>query len=167
MIINEALVRLLLNKGVEVKIVGGKFSTALRAAVAIESESITRLLLDAGADINVEVTASHTTKDNKWFNTEFTSTLQLASASCNVSIFQLLLDHGMVLSPEYIEEALAQVVTANTLENKLKMIDFLVAKGTDIKRYGSRALISACGYNSEIEIVHKLLSLGAPLNWAK
>lgn len=162
---NEPLVRLLLSKGVDINTVGGEFGTALRASIAMEFESITKLLLDAGADINVEVTASHTTKADRVSVTEFKSVLQVATASCNLSFLQLLLDHGMVLSPEYLEDTLVQAVKGNNQENKLK-IDFLVSKGADMKMYGGRALRDACDWNGPIAIVHKLLSLGAPVNWA-
>ena len=96
-------------------------------------ESIIILLLDSGIDINIEGTTSHSMKINQWLNTEFKSTLKVATTSYNIFIIQLLLDHCMALPSEYIEDSLIQALITIKVENKLKMIDSIVSKGLDIK----------------------------------
>jgi ankyrin repeat protein len=163
---NETLVTHCLSNNVDVNAVGGEYGTALRAAIAMEHEPIVKLLLDAGAEIDIKATGFHSTKANEWTNSNFNSTLEVATASCNTSIFQLLLDHDMALAPEYLENALVQAVLARGLENKLKMLNYLISKGADIKKHGGKALFFACEWSGKIEVVQRLISLGAPLNWS-
>ena len=163
---NEPLVDRCLRNNVDTNVVGGEYGTALRAAVAMEHENIVKLLLEVGAQIDNKASAFHSTKANEWSNNTFSSTLEVATASCNISIFQLLLDHGMTLSPQYLENAITEAVTTLGVGNKSKMLDFLISKGADVKKYGGKGLFFACEWNGKIEIVQKLISLGAPLNWS-
>jgi len=49
------VVQLLLEKGANINVEGGRFGNALRAASIGNEESIVRLLLNEGADINAQV----------------------------------------------------------------------------------------------------------------
>ena len=162
---NETLVQHLLGNNVDVDVAGGEYGTALRAAIAMEHESIVQLLLEAGADMNIKVETFHCTKSRIHSNSHFNSALEVATASCNTSIFQLLLDHGMVFTAETTEAALVQAVKAYTLEDNLKMLALLVLHGADVKKQGGKALFFACE-SDKIEVLRKLLSLGAPVNWS-
>jgi ankyrin repeat protein len=46
------IVRILIENGADVNIVGGKYGTALQAAAMLGRESIVRLLIDNGAEVN-------------------------------------------------------------------------------------------------------------------
>jgi ankyrin repeat protein len=162
---NGDLVKLLLGRGVDVDVIGGEFGTALRAAIAMEHESVAKLLLDAGAQVNIEATASHSTKADSFCSSPFHSTLEVAVASCNTSIFNLLDDYGMARTRKSVENALVRAVQTPGIENKLKMLDCLISTGVDVKRYGGRALLYACSWSGKTKVVKLLLSLGAPIDW--
>jgi ankyrin repeat protein len=162
---NRDLVKLLLGRGVDVDVIGGEFGTALRAAIAMEHESVAKLLLDAGAQVNIEATASHSTKADRFCSSPFHSTLEVAVASCNTSIFKLLDDYGMARTRKSVENALVRAVQTPGIENKLKMLDCLISTGIDVKRYGGQALLFACSWSGKTEVVKLLLSLGAPIDW--
>ena len=51
---NEAIVRLLLDRGADINAQGGKYGNALQAAAYRGNEAIVRLLLERGADINAQ-----------------------------------------------------------------------------------------------------------------
>jgi ankyrin repeat protein len=156
----------LLNHDVEVNLVGGEFGTALRAAIAMEHESIVEGLLLAGADANIDAPAIHTLRDSG-NSREFKSTMEVVVASCNTKVLQVMLDHGMILYPQYLEDALEHVVNANIEPDKqLKMIDFLVSKGVDVRTHGGKAAVSACGRHDNPDIVRKFVSLGTPFETA-
>jgi ankyrin repeat protein len=162
---NERVMDILLKKGVpDVNTVGGEFGTALRAAIAMQHESIVKTLLDAGADIDLKVTATHDTKAMVNFSQTFHSTLELAIATCNIAVLDLLFHHGMVFAPEHITDALVHAVGAVTVEHTLRMIDLIVAKGVDLKRYGGKALVKASGRRSNSDVVRKLIYHNAPVD---
>jgi ankyrin repeat protein len=62
------VVRLLVDKGADVNVQGGRTGNALQAASERGHEAVVRLLLDKGADVNatstrrVEATAKHSTR---------------------------------------------------------------------------------------------------------
>ena len=160
---NETLVTYLLNHDVEVNLVGGEFGTAIRAAIAMDHESIVEGLLLTGVDANIDAPATHTLR-NRGHYREFKSTVEVAVASCNTKILQVLLNHGMMLDPQYLEDALEHLVSAGIEpENQLKMIDFLVSKGVDVRTHGGKAVVSACAWRRDnLDVVRELISLGAP-----
>lgn len=164
---NEDLVAMLLAKSVEVDTIGGEYGTALRAAVAMNHEGVVRLLLDAGANPNMRMEASHSTKANNFTNELFSSVVEIAAELANITMFQLLLDYGMELSPDVLENAFVKAVNTPEPDSKLKeMVEFLVSKGADIKRHGGLALFFASGWNRPVKVVRELISLGAPVNFA-
>jgi len=70
----------------------------------------------------------------------------------------------MIIDAQYLEDALEHVVNANTeSENQVKMMEFLVSKGVDVRTYRGKAAVSACGsWHDNIDVVRHLISLGAP-----
>ncbi|KAJ4474853.1 hypothetical protein J3R30DRAFT_617529 [Lentinula aciculospora] len=51
---NEAIVKLLIEKGVEINIQGGKYGNALQAVSLKGTEAIVKLLIEKGAEINIQ-----------------------------------------------------------------------------------------------------------------
>ena len=78
---NLEVIRLLLDKGADINIQGGKYGSALQAVSWGGNVEAIRLLLDKGADINIQVG-------------KYGSALQAASYRGNVEIVRLLLDKG-------------------------------------------------------------------------
>ena len=71
----------LLGRGADVNLVGGRYGTALQAALVGRSRSIVKLLLENGADVNARGT--------------YRSALQAALSDFNGhEIAQILLHHG-------------------------------------------------------------------------
>jgi ankyrin repeat protein len=51
---NEAVVRLLIDRGADVNTQGGEYGHALQAAALVGHEAVVRLLVDRGADVNAQ-----------------------------------------------------------------------------------------------------------------
>lgn len=77
-----AIVQVLLRAGSDVDRKGGKFGTALNAACKRDSIDLVRLLLNHGADPNIQVGG------------EFDNALQIACSGENLEVVLLLLEHG-------------------------------------------------------------------------
>lgn len=163
---NENLIIMLLTKSVKVDTNSGEYYTTLRATIATDHLGVVKLLLEAGANPNMKTEASHSTKANRYTIEAFNSAAEIAAESANITMFELLLDHGMELSPDVLENTFAKASGAPGLEDKLKMIVFLVSKGADIKKYGVLAAFFASDWNKTVEPLQKLISLGTPLDFA-
>jgi ankyrin repeat protein len=81
------IMRLLISRGVDVNSYDAKRNTPLLEAVAREDYDAARLLLEAGANPNLPSS-----------DAEIMHPINIAVLSGNVPIFQLLLEHGAVLS---------------------------------------------------------------------
>jgi ankyrin repeat protein len=78
---NEAIVRLLLEKGAEVNAQGGHFGNALQSAAVMGHEAIVRLLLEKGAKVNAQ-------------GGQYGNALQAAAVIGHEAIVRLLLENG-------------------------------------------------------------------------
>jgi ankyrin repeat protein len=78
---HHEVVRVLLDRGADVKAQGGYYGSALQAATARSHDKIVQVLLDSGADVNAQ--GGH-----------YGNALQEALAKGHVKIVQLLLNKG-------------------------------------------------------------------------
>lgn len=142
-------VKLLLDRGADVKLQGGYYGSALQAAAYNEDQSIIKLLLDRGADVNVK-------------GGRFGSALQAAAFRCTKSTVQLLIDRGADVNVQ--GGRYGSALMAATYFGREEIIQLLLDASADINAktgisYGS-ALYTAIG-EGEIDCAELLISRGA------
>lgn len=141
---NEAIVRLLLDRRADINAEDGEFGNALEAAVYEDNEVMVRLLLDCGADVNAQ-------------GGLYGNALQAAVCEGNEVMVQLLLDRGADVNARGGELLQTAVAEGNEV-----MVQLLLDRGADINakdgRYGS-ALHMAVDMGNEA-MVRLLLDSG-------
>lgn len=167
---HESLIRLLLQKGVDVNMrhnlgTGHEaYPTALHLASAFSLPSIVKLLLDAGADPNATSDATH--------DLNSTTPMMLAVWWCSTDKVRLLLEAGANTNGRYKGEVSILHAAAGWMRD-VEMVDFLLSTGADVSardRFGNTPLHFACADEEEKEwhlgpdIVKLLLGAGADVN---
>lgn len=119
---HEAIVRLLLRKGVDIEAAGGFSSpTALTAACFRGSESIVRLLLESGAEASKGVLCN---------SQDETTPLHAAAWNGSVEVTQLLINHGVDVNTQADKIGTPLILAA--YEGHYPMVEFLLDKGADV-----------------------------------
>lgn len=136
---HEAIVRLLLEKGADVNVQGGKYGNALQAAAYNGRESIVQLLLDKGAEVNAQ-------------GGDYKNALQAAAIYGWESIVQLLLDNGAEVNAQGGQYGNALQVAARSESESI--VQLLLDKGADINAkggsYGNAVQAAVIGIRWEI-----------------
>ena len=167
------VVQLLLDRGADINAQGGKFGTALQATAAVyKSEyvifepdkgvgafnrraEIIRLLLDKGADVNIQ-------------GGEYGTALRAAAYRGKVELIHLLLDKGADVNAqggggEY--GTALQAAAASSGESMLEVVRLLLDNGADVNaqsaggRYGTA--LHAAAHCSNVEVMRLLVEKGA------
>ncbi|XTI93570.1 ankyrin repeat-containing domain protein [Cenococcum geophilum] len=152
------LVRVLLNAGANPNALVPEYGEApLVAAARKKDVCLVTLLLDAGADVNVNQAPSRD---------EDKTALQYAIEWGNASIIEELLDAGAESSESTDSESVALIAAVKS--GDMTQIQNLLDKGVDInspsaKLDGRTALSAAAGENN-LDLVRYLLSIGADSN---
>lgn len=150
---HEHLVRMLLDRGVEVNKAGGCYGYALQAAAQGGDERVVQILLDVGADFNAQ-------------GGKYGNALQAAATNGHEKILQLLLNAGAevnVQSSDYHGHYTLQTAAFNGHE---MLVEILLDAGADVNaktRSGGNALQSAASKGYE-KLVRILLEKGADIN---
>jgi ankyrin repeat protein len=145
---NETLVRLLLDKGVDVNIQGGPLlRTALHEASQSGQEKIVRLLVDAGANLEIPDVYGDTA---------------LHRAVQHTKIVELLLDRGAKIDAQsfyWNETALHKAVDLGAE----KTVELLLSRGAriDVRGYYDMTVLHLAAVSGSKEIVEMLLKNGA------
>ncbi|KAF7978591.1 hypothetical protein HWV62_45310 [Athelia sp. TMB] len=142
------IARLLLDKGANVDIVGGKYSTALQAACARGHLELATLLLDKGANVDV-------------VGGKYGTALQAACARGQLELATLLLDKGADVDAEGGHYGTA--LQAACARGYLELATLLLDKGADVEVVGGfygTALQAACA-GGHLELATLLLDKGA------
>ena len=141
---------LLLDRGVDINAVGGKYGTALVAAVHGKSIDIVSLLLDRGANINMVAG-------------ECGTALATAVYGGSADMVSLLLDRGAninMVAGEY-GTALTTAVHGGIVD----MVSLLLDQGADVNAVGGDGTaLSAAVCNGSADMVSLLLDRGADIN---
>ncbi|RYP53496.1 hypothetical protein DL768_001533 [Monosporascus sp. mg162] len=148
---SQALLALLLDKGADVDIRGGRYGSALQMASLRGYEKIVQLLLEKGADINIE-------------GGGYGSPLRMASLRGHKKIVQLLLEKGADVNIE--GGGYGSPLRIALLRGHEKIVQLLLDRGPDVNieggGYGSALQIaSSRGYE---KIVQLLLEKVADVN---
>ncbi|KIK51048.1 hypothetical protein GYMLUDRAFT_252394 [Collybiopsis luxurians FD-317 M1] len=148
---NQAIVKLLLEKGANVNAQGGQNGTALQAAVTAGNEAILKLLLEKGANVNAQ-------------GGQYGTALQAAVAQNNAVIVNILFQKGVDVNvPGGFYGSALQAAAAQDNE---AMVQFLLEKGADVNLQGGHygnALQAAIPSGNQA-LVNLLLSQGADVN---
>lgn len=145
------IVKLLLDRGVDVNVQCGEYGNAVQAASKRGHEQVVKLLLDHGADINA-------------WGAIYGSALQAASSSGHEQVVKLLLNHGAdvnVWGGEY-----GGALQAASARGSKEIVQLLLNKGAYVNApggfYGNALQVaSARGFK---EIVQLLLNMNAEVN---
>jgi ankyrin repeat protein len=135
----------------------------MRAALAHNHEGIVEFLLDNNADFDREFEAYHPTIHNGE-NETYSSSLEVAVATNNPKLVQILLDHGLEINSN--SRACSRAIARALESQDCTMLEFLISKGADIKRYGAAALTPSINRhdNTRIEKTKILLKHGVNPN---
>ncbi|CAF9905723.1 hypothetical protein IMSHALPRED_003947 [Imshaugia aleurites] len=142
----------LLVKGADIEAAkGGIENSALYEVSSRGDESVTRVLLENGADVNAR-------------GGPFMNALQVASSSGHESIVQLLLEKGADMSAQ--GPRFSNALEAATLPGYKHIVEMLLARGADVNAQGGQyghvlQLASSMGFKSMVEL---LLANGANVN---
>lgn len=160
----ESVVRMLIHKGANVNApVGGEYGTALRAALANNYEEIARFLLQCGADMRCYGEFNHTTTEKPVVYENYHSALEVAAATNNPALVQLLLDNALGINED--GQACTLALHRASEMRDCTMLDFLIGKGADVRQYGGKALTSNCCTGTvRLERTKLLLRHGADVN---
>jgi len=160
----ESVVRMLIHKGANVNApVGGKYGTALRAALANNYEEIVRFLLQCGADMRCDGEFNHTTTEKPVLTESYHSALEVAAATNNPALVQLLLDNALGINED--GQACTLALRRASEMRDCTMLEFLISKGADVRQYGGEALISNRWTGTvRLERAKLLLRHGADVN---
>ena len=147
---DEAIVRLLLQKGVDIEAARGIYgATALIEACSTGNESIVRLLLESGAEASKGVLCKSQYK---------ITPLLVAASKGSVDVIQSLIDHGVDVNTK--DDSVATPLVLAAYAGHYSMVEFLLDKGADILANRDNfvnALIAA----KDRRIFQLLLSRGA------
>ena len=179
------LVRMSINNGADINAQGGKYHTALKAAVRSGNTSTTKLLLEAGANPNAQgglySTALEAAVNNKDtvitkllleaganFNDQgglYGNPLAAAAWSGNTSVAKLLLEAGADVNAQGGLYSPAIIVVATGTGNASTM-KLLLEAGADPNAQGGiyGTALAAAAINGEISTVELLLQAGADVN---
>ncbi|KAJ7249820.1 ankyrin repeat-containing domain protein [Mycena rebaudengoi] len=147
----EAVVRLLIEKGANVNAQGGIHGNALQATSYCEQESIVQLLIEKGADVNAQ-------------GGEYGNALQAASYWGHEAIVQLLIDKGVGVNAQGGEYGNA--LQAASLWNHKAVVQLLIKKGANVNAQGGKygnVLQAACYFRRE-GVVRLLIEKGVDVN---
>ena len=157
---NEAAVKIALQHGLSANEKGGSFTYPLLRATAVDTcpDSIVKLLLDNGADPNLEREGDDYT--DQIFRTALQHTSSVSKAS-------LLLDAGAKLDTVsgWLGTAL-HVAIADGGNQKSSIIKFLIDRGADVNRkapFVGSPLCYASG-KAQFDVVRLLIEAGADLH---
>uniref|UniRef100_A0A0D2YEN9 NACHT domain-containing protein n=1 Tax=Fusarium oxysporum (strain Fo5176) TaxID=660025 RepID=A0A0D2YEN9_FUSOF len=158
---NLEIVQLLLDNGADVNAQGGQYGNALQAASsrghlemlthraakygnALQAASfngnlrVVQLLLDNGADVNVE-------------GGEYGNALPAASSRGHLEVVQLLLNNGADVNAE--DYRYGNALQAASLESDLEVMQLLLDKGADVNAQGGKYgnALQAASYEGNLE----------------
>ncbi|KAH7420282.1 ankyrin repeat-containing domain protein [Cadophora sp. MPI-SDFR-AT-0126] len=154
--------KLLVSQGADVNApICGEYGTALHAALAQDHEKVVEFLLQQNADINLDIKANHTTAGLGGLIEQYRFSIEVAAASANTRLVQLLLDQGLDLNSNGEACMLALDRASDLLD--ISMLQFLIHKGANVKKYGALALVQNINRHdpNRIEKVRLLLKHGA------
>ncbi|KAF8343244.1 ankyrin repeat-containing domain protein, partial [Amanita rubescens] len=155
---SEDIVRLLLEKGVDVNIVGGHRGSALHTAAYHGKKEIVQLLLKWGANVNIQAGTSHG------------SPLMEASSKGHKPIVQLLLEWGADVNLHSSGENGSSALIEASSHGHKSIVELLLEWGADVNLhcegpYGSALIAVASCWGDHKSIVEMLLSQGADVNF--
>ena len=130
--------RLLVGRGADVNAWGGEYGTALRAALAQDHEEVARFLLDSGADYAAERPADHCTAVSRVAIETYRSALEVAAATNNTKLVQLLESRGLDLNASAGSCSRALQRAAEMPD--MTMLEYLIRQGADVRAHGGRAM---------------------------
>ena len=157
---NEAAVKIALECGLSANEKGGWFTYPLLRATAVEScpDSIVRLLLDEGADPNLE------REGDDFIDRTFRTALQHATS---ISKAKMLLDSGAQIDTVsgWLGTAL-HVAIDDGEKQKHSMIKFLVERGADVNKVAENIGSPLCytGRKADFDSARLLIEAGADLD---
>jgi ankyrin repeat protein len=145
----SSVVKLLLDKGVDINVQCGDDNSALQAATSRGYEHVARLLLVRGADVNIK---------GDVYGGWLINALQAASYKGHEQTVKLLLDHGAEVNAH--GGAFGNALQGASTAGHYQVVKILLDHGADINMQGGEhinALHAACKFNNT-EIVELLLS---------
>ena len=157
---NEAAVKIALECGLSANEKGGWFTYPLLRATAVEScpDSIVRLLLDEGADPNLE------REGDDFIDQTFRTALQ---HSTSISKYKMLLDSGAEIDTVsgWLGTAL-HVAIYDGGKQKHSMIKFLVERGADVNKVAENVGSPLCytGREADFDSARLLIEAGVDLD---
>ena len=186
---HEVLVRMLINQGADVNLrYKAESDSVLHLALRSGNNAIFKLLLDAGAEMNivtrykqhvlilacghgdatlvelllasgVDVSVSGTKRYNYQIPYEEATPLHAACANSHLHVVELLVDHGADI--EKTNESSATPLIAAVRANDLTVIRSLLDAGADVNHAVDVTPLSEATRKGKLEIVEELLSAGA------
>ena len=186
---HEGLVRTLINQGADVNLrYEAKSDSVLHLALRSRNHAIFKLLLEAGADMNiiseykqhvlilacehgdttlvelllasgVDVSVSGTKRNYYRIPYEEATPLHAACANSLIHVVELLVDHGADI--EKTNESSATPLIAAVRANDLSVIRSLLDAGADVNHAVDVTPLSEAAEKCELKIVKELLSAGA------
>ena len=186
---HEGLVRTLINQGADVNLrYKHESDSVLHLALRSRNNAIFKLLLEAGADMNimsrynqhvlilacehgdttsvelllasgVDVSVSGTKLDYHQIPYEEATPLHAACANSHIPVVELLVDHGADI--EKTNESSATPLIAAVRANDLSVIRSLLDAGADVNHAVDVTPLSEAAEKCELNIVKELLSAGA------
>ncbi|KAI9762711.1 MAG: hypothetical protein M1840_001178 [Geoglossum simile] len=172
---SRPIIYLLLEKGADVNASGGEFGTPIQAAAKNGDHELVQLLLERGAEVNAKggrygtalraalagVTGNHSFGGGT--TGEFSSALEVAVASGDTSLVQLLLDYGVDINGEPWGDTSPSPLGHASRVRDLTMMKFLLSKGADPRKDSGFALSAAQSFGN-LEMIRLLLDHGADVN---
>ena len=186
---HEDLVRMLITQGADANLsYKGERDSILHLALGSRNHAIFKLLLDAGADVDVmttykqhvlilackhgdatlvelllargvDVSVSGTKRYYDRIPYEEATPLHAACANNHLPVVQLLVDHGADI--EKTNESSATPLIAAIRANDLSVIHLLLDAGADVNHAVDVTPLSEAAEKFELEIIEELLSAGA------
>ena len=157
---NCVMVRLLIEKGADVNCRGGEFGTPLQVAVRGKSESVTRLLIDHGANLPGIKCENQSGNALSWF-----------AAQNNEDMVRLLIKTGADVNAESdLEDEFPNALQAaafNSPENTTSIVQLLLDSGANVNAQPGGKYITALRaavYGGNQAVVQLLIDNGADIN---
>ena len=130
------MVQLLLDKGADVNIRGGRYNNALQAASAVGYDQVMQILLDKGADVNVH--AGY-----------YGNALQAASDRGHHQVVQMLLNKGADINAQGRRHGNALQAASDGGHDQV--VQILLDKGMHCRRHQLEVILKWCRYYSTKE----------------